>query len=185
MLAYIKPKLLYRNKECSSLSKAKHFEKELREKLEEETYNSIFNKYGLLTLRKSFVSHLVEFHRSPHNYIDFFMQQMEQFLITNTKNTYFHWFKSLSKEGEVYLTSEALARLADIFCFHKLFTIKKNALHLISEMLFFGDLEALLLVNFTEYFSIIGSRVIEAHRRKSRLGVFCIFPEIDGQAREK
>lgn len=59
------------------------------------------------------------------------MQEMEQYLISNAKTTYFSWFKNLIKEGEVYLSSEAVARLADIFCFHRLFSVKQNALHLI------------------------------------------------------
>lgn len=50
-------------------------------------------------------------------------------------------------------------------------------------MVYFGDLEALLLINFTEYFSIVGSKVMEAQLKAKKLGVFCIYPEIDGQGR--
>lgn len=144
--------------------------------MEETAYNSIYHKYNFLALRKTFVSNIIKFHKSPHAYIDFFMLQMEQYLLTSTRTSHFNWFRGLSREGDVYLTSEALARLGDIFCFHKNFIVKRNSLQLISEMIFWGDLEGLLMINFTEYFGIIASRIIEAKQKSHRMGVFCIFP---------
>ena len=68
------------------------------------------------------------------------MRQMEIFLLANAKNTFFTWFKTLCREGDIYLTSEALARLAEILAFHKNFGVRKCALQLISDFIFWGDL---------------------------------------------
>ena len=70
-------------------------------------------------MKKLFVSNVISFHKNPHFYIDFFMDQMEKYLLTKVDSTFFRWFKLLAREGDVYLSSEALARAAEVMCFHK------------------------------------------------------------------
>jgi hypothetical protein len=186
LLAYLKPHCLYRKKEYACASKAARFEMKLIEKgLDGGVAKKAAGKHDFLFLKKLFVRSLIEFNQNPHAYVELLMGEMELFLTTNAKSTYFLWFRLLCREGDVYLSSEALARLAEILCFHRHFAIRKNALELISELVFWGDLEALLLLNYTNYFETIASGLLEAQRRKSTTGVFCLFPELEGQTREK
>jgi hypothetical protein len=55
---------------------------------------------------------------------------------------------------------------------------------LINEILYSGDLEALVILNFTEYFKIVALKIADAslHVRFNKL---VIFPEINGQIDEK
>ena len=75
--------------------------------------------------------------------------------------------------------------MAEVLSYHKNFTVRRLALQLIGEFLLWGDLEALLIINFTEYLSMIANRVVEAHKKVGRTGVFCFYPEIENQNREK
>ena len=66
-----------------------------------------------------FVSNVIIFHKDPHDYINCFMEQMEAHFLTNTGSTAYRWFKTIARDGDAYLSSEALARSAEIMCFHK------------------------------------------------------------------
>ena len=67
--------------------------------------------------------------------------------------------------------------------FHKNFSVRRIALQLITDFLLWGDLEALLLINYTEYFTLLGTKILEAEKRKEKTGIFCFMPEIDGETR--
>jgi len=106
------------------------------------------------------------------------MEQMESYFLNNIDSIFYRWFKRLVRVGDVYLSSEALARSAEVMCFHKYFSVRINALQLLSEFVFWGDLEALLLINYTEYFTAVGSKIIESQEKFRKTDIFCLFPEI-------
>lgn len=120
------------------------------------------------------------FHRHPTGFIDYFMHQLEYHLLQNATSRPFEWLKLLWKEGNVYLTSESISRLAEILCFHNNFRIKRMALQLIGEMVVWGELEALLLANYTEYFKTIAEKIMESKARESTTRPY-LFPEVEGQ----
>jgi hypothetical protein len=51
--------------------------------------------------------------------------------------------------GESIVTEEAIARLIDILAYHLNFDIRIKALRLFDRMILSGDVEALLVINFT------------------------------------
>lgn len=87
--------------------------------------------------------------------------------------------------GEPSITEESIARLIDIIAYHSNFDIRIKALKLFDRMIAWGDVEALLVANFTEnietiikiVFQVQGERAIEEGRH--------IYPEIGGQELKK
>jgi hypothetical protein len=85
------------------------------------------------------------------------MKKLEDFIFNSKANRAGEAldFKLLFKKGDAYLTSEAVARLAEIIDFTDEFNIKAKALALLNQLILWGDVEAVITVNYTEYFDKI------------------------------
>lgn len=80
----------------------------------------------------------------------------------------------LLKSHDAYICTELVPRLAEIFCYHNNFRVKKDCLTLINDILYSGDLEALVILNFTEYFKIVALKIADAslHIKFNKLVIF-------------
>ena len=63
--------------------------------------------------------------------------------------------------GETLISSEIIARLVEIMANHQNFTIRIQALRLLDKMVLWGDVEALLVLNFTDHLEQIVKAVCE------------------------
>ena len=59
------------------------------------------------------------------------------------------------------MTSEAIARLAEIVDFVEDISIKNKALTIINEFILWGDIEAVITVNYTDYFQNIFKEILK------------------------
>jgi hypothetical protein len=87
--------------------------------------------------------------------------------------------------GESIITEETIARLIDIMAYHLSFDVRVKALRLFDRLILWGDVEALLVANFTEniesiikaFWQVRGERSLDEGRH--------IYPEIEGQQAKK
>lgn len=185
LLAYLHPKRMYKNKEFNSPSQSKLLEQELFDSgLKDQEYNELSSTYGFLAVRKEFLKGLVAIQRHSDDYVQPVIKIIERFLVSGIKTRLVDCALGLLRAHDAYLCTEVVPRLAEIFCYHNNFRVKRDALAIITEVLYSGDLEALVILNFTEYFKIVALKVADAslHARFNKL---IIFPEVAGQAEEK
>ena len=83
--------------------------------------------------------------------------------------------KTMLKNGSYHINFDVLALCVDILETNDNIAQKANALHLISEMISWGDVEALLLVNYS---GLIENIVVTIYQDKKG---YKIFKEIEGQ----
>lgn len=53
------------------------------------------------------------------------------------------------KSHDAYLCTELVPRLSEVLCYHSNFRIKSESLRIINDVFFSGDLETLVIINFT------------------------------------
>ncbi len=100
------------------------------------------------------------------------------------KPTPFLLFESLHY-GEILVTSEVIARLVEIMANHQNFSIRIQALRLLDRMVLWGDVEALLVLNFTDHLEQIIKAVCEIRGEVSLEEGSFIYPDIPSQFRQK
>ena len=79
------------------------------------------------------------------------------------------------KSHDAYLCTELVPRLSEVLCYHSNFRIKCESLRIINDVFFSGDLETLVIINFTEYFKVIALKIADA-TIKMRFNKIIIFP---------
>lgn len=87
--------------------------------------------------------------------------------------------------GESNITEETIARLIDIIAYHLSFDIRIKALRLLDRMVLWGDVEALLVINYTENTESIIKAFWQVRGEKSLEEGKHIYPEINGQQAKK
>ena len=184
MVAYIRPKKMYKNKECHIDSKAKTIEERLYEcGLQQNFYNQLHNEHNFLKLKKEVSQKMQEFHKHPHQYQDFIVEQVEGYLSSNITTTTVEWIKSIIFSLDAYVTFQITSRLLEILLYHHSFRVKREIILWLMKLFEQGNLETIVILNFTEYFRIISLKILESKGKFKNYSVF--YPEIVGQDREK
>ena len=79
----------------------------------------------------------------------FFMEMLDAYLASENSDKISPFFDIL-QYGESIITEETIARLIDILAYHLSFDVRIKALKLYDRLILWGDVEALLVINFTE-----------------------------------
>jgi hypothetical protein len=116
--------------------------------------------------------------------LQFFIQNLDSYLDTGFEKQQISFLEVL-RYGEPSITSEVIARLAEVIAYCEHFNIRTRALKLIDSFILWGDVEALLVVNYTEHAQLVIKSIwnVEGHNNLDA-GKF-IYPEIEGQKEEK
>jgi hypothetical protein len=96
----------------------------------------------------------------------FFMEMLDNHLASENNEKTSPLFDIL-QYGESIITEETIARLIDILAYHLSFDVRVNALKLFNRMVLWGDVEALLVINFTENIETIIKAFWQVHGEKS------------------
>jgi hypothetical protein len=68
---------------------------------------------------------MISFHKNADEYVHAVIKIMEKYLTGNNKNKLVECIIILLKSHDAYLCSEIVPRLAEIFCYHNNFRVKK------------------------------------------------------------
>ena len=64
-------------------------------------------------------------------------------------------FLDTLKYGEGSITSETIARVADVISYSQSFEIRLRGLRVLDSLILWGDIEAVLVVNYTEHIQLV------------------------------
>ena len=125
-------------------------------------------------MRKEFLKGLVGLQRHSDGFVAPVIRVVERLLVSGTRTRVADCSVALLRAHEAYLCAEVVPRLAEIFCYHNNFRVKRDALTIITDVLYSGDLEAVVILNFTEYFKIVALKVADAalHARFNKMVIF-------------
>jgi hypothetical protein len=152
--------------------------------LTEQDYNELSSSNNFLAVRKEFLKALVGLQRQADDYVQPVIKIIEKYLVSGNKTRLVECILGLLRAHDAHLCTEVVPRMAEIFCYHNNFRIKRDALLIINDVLYSGDLEALVILNFTEYFKIVALKVADASLH-AKFNKVVIFPEVTGQTEEK
>ena len=86
--------------------------------------------------------------------IYYFIERLDEYLSSDRPDQPSPFCEML-QYGESSITGETIARLIDILTHHLSFEIRVRALKLFDKLILWGDVEALLVINFTENVELI------------------------------
>ena len=90
-------------------------------------------------------------------------------------------FMETLKYGEPTITSEIIARLADVIAHSEDFKIRSRALRLFVSLILWGDIEALLVANYGDHVQLVTQSFWGVEGHKSLDAGRHIYPEIEAQ----
>lgn len=78
------------------------------------------------------MKNLISFHKNSDEYVQSIIKLVEKYIVSGARTQIMEAIVTLLKSHDAYLCTELVPRLAEIFCYHNNFRVKKDCLTLIN-----------------------------------------------------